>query len=160
MREAKTEYSAARYINAFFNSYFVIEGLFGNGEWRSDAVVRELSKSATFVSFVNAFLEKTSLYNDPTQGLTEDQLRSELKSRGQGYDAVGLIKLIVKKRGDLHHFSLESTKLQGTPLNNSDFKTISLVAFTLAGNALMSRLEEHAKSLDAESPDGEKRSQD
>ena len=144
-REAKTEYSAARYINAFFNSYFIIEGFFGNGKFKTNAVIDELTKSAVFKGFVQELLDDVGKNNNPDEGMTKAQLEAELKAKGQDYTAEGLIKYMVETRGSLHHFSIKSPKPQGTPLNNADYKRLAFVTFALAGKSLSHRLEEQAK---------------
>jgi hypothetical protein len=59
-REGRTEFRLGRYIDAFFKFYFVIEGLFGNGQWRTDDVIRELSKSKVFTGFVQKIVDEVS----------------------------------------------------------------------------------------------------
>jgi hypothetical protein len=144
-REAKTEYSAARYINAFFNSYFIIEGLFGNGKFKTNGVIEELTKSSIFTGLVQKFLDEVSKNDDPDEGMTKAQLEAELKSKNQNYTAEGLIRYVIETRGSLHHFSMKSPRPQGTPLNNADYKRLALIAFTLAGNSLMYYLGQQAK---------------
>lgn len=146
-RKAKAEYSAARYIGAFFNSYFIIEGLFGNGKWKTDAVIAELLKSSVFTGFVQQFLDETAKNDNLGDGMTKAQLEAELKTRDQPYTTEGLIGLIVKKRGELHHFSIGSSKAQGTPLNNADYKRIAVMAFSFAGDSLLHYLSEQEKQL-------------
>jgi hypothetical protein len=145
-REAKLEYSASRYISTFFNSYFIIEGLFGNGKWKTEAVIKEFSNSTVFTKFVQDYMDEVAANNDLNEGMTKAQLEEELKSRDQPFTAEGLIRLIVKKRGELHHFSIESSQAQGTPLNNSDYKKIALISFILAGNALVHYIGEYEKA--------------
>lgn len=135
-REAKTEYANARYINAFINSYLIIEGLFANGKWKSDAVIDELGKSTVFREFVQNLLDEVAGNDDPAEGMTRAQLEVDLHTRGQDYTAEGLIRLLVRNRGDLHHFSIESTKAQGTPLNNAAYKRLAFMAFKFAGDSL------------------------
>lgn len=144
-REAKTEYSAARYINAFINSYLIIEGLFGNGKFKTNAVIDELNKSAAFKGFVQELLDDIGKNNDPDEGMTKAQLEAELKAKGQDFTVEGLIKYVVETRGSLHHFSIKSSKAQGTPLNNADYKRLAIVTFALAGTSLSHHLEEQAK---------------
>jgi hypothetical protein len=141
-RESKNEYSIGRYINSFFNSYFVIEGLFGNGKWRKEAIVRELTQSSIFSAFVESYLDEVSKNNDPREGMTKAQLLKELQKVNQPFTSEGLLTLIVETRGRLHHFSIKSTQAQGTPLNNFDYKRIALIAFKLAGDALSHYLGE------------------
>lgn len=140
-REAKVEYSAGRYINSFFNSYFIIEGLFGNGKWRKEAVVKELTDSSVFSGFVQSFLDEVDKNNDPNEGLTKAQLTDELQKINQPFTVEGLVKCLVETRGRLHHFSIASSKAQGTPFNHLDYKSISLIGFVMAGNSLMHYLQ-------------------
>lgn len=135
-REAKVEYTAGRYINSFFNSYFIIEGLFGNGKWRKDAVVHELTQSSVFSGFVQGFLDEVGANNNPNEGMTKAQMTEELQKIRQPYTVEGLVKCIVETRGKLHHFSVASTKAQGTPFNHMDYKNIALISFIMAGNSL------------------------
>lgn len=144
-RETKSEYAIGRYINSFFNSYFIIEGLFGNGKWRKEAIVKELTNSQVFSSFVQGFLDKVARNSDRAEGMTKDQLESDLKSANLPYSVDGLVKLIVETRGKLHHFSINSTQAQGTPFNHLDYKQIALIGLVLAGNALTHYLDEEAK---------------
>ncbi len=152
-REAKAEYSAARYISAFFNSYFIIEGLFGNRQWRERDVCRELVNSPVFSGFVKELLDEVATNDDPLQGMTKAQLEEELKARDQPYTVEGLVRLIVKKRGELHHFTVGSSKAQGSPLNNLDYKRIAVMTFGFASNALLHFLEEKEKQIKSASVD-------
>jgi hypothetical protein len=140
-REAKAEYSAGRYINSFFSSYFVIEGLFGNGKFKKKDVVRELTGSQIFSGFVQTYLDEVAQNHDLDEGMTKDQLLAELKKANQPFTVEGLVKLIVETRGRLHHFSIASTQAQGTPFNHLDYKGISLVTFLFAGHSLMHYFE-------------------
>ena len=135
-KESKNEYSSGRYITSFFNSYFIIEGLFGNGQWRKRDIVRELTSSPVFSGFVQSFLDSVEKIKNPAEGMTKDQTTEELKKFNQPFTVEGLVKIIVETRGKLHHFSISSTQPQGTPLNHFDYKRIALIGFTLAGDAL------------------------
>lgn len=138
-REAKNEFSLGRYINSFINSYFIIEGLFGDGKWRKEAVIRELTKSPVFSGFVQSFLDEVALNSDLGHGLTKEQLTEEITPRP--FTVEGLVKAMVETRGKLHHFSIGSTQRQGTPFNQLDYKRMALIAFTLAGNSLIHYLQ-------------------
>jgi hypothetical protein len=92
-----------------------------------------------------AIYETASNNHDLNEGLTKDQLIQELNSRGQELTTEGLIKLLVKKRGELHHFSIKSSKQQGTPFNNLDYKTITFIALDLAGRSLIHYMTELEK---------------
>ena len=141
-REAKMEYATGRYINSFFNSYFIIEGLFGNGKWRKEAVVKELTDSPVFSSFVQTLLDEVRNNAAPDEGMTKSQMTQELAKMNQPFTVEGLVKCIVETRGKLHHFSIASTKAQGTPFNHLDYKNIALIGFIMAGNSLMHYVHE------------------
>lgn len=146
-RETKIEYSSGRYINSFFNSYFIIEGLFGNGKWRKEAVVKELALSPVFSGFVQSYLDEVGKNDDPLEGMTKDQLIEELQKFNQPFTVEGLVKFIVETRGKLHHFSIGSTQVQGTPFNNIDFKRPAVISLQLAGESLSHYMQnELAKS--------------
>jgi hypothetical protein len=141
-REAKAEYSTGRYINSFFSSYFIIEGLFGKGLWRKRDIVRELTQSPVFSNFVQNYLDEVSTNQDPGKGMTKVQLTEELQKGNQPFTVEGLITQIVETRGRLHHFSFISTQPQGTPFNHLDYKRISLITFIFAGQSLTHYVEQ------------------
>lgn len=144
-REGKAEFSAGRYINAYINFYLVIEGLFANGKWDKNGVIRELSNSEPFTAIVQSIMNDTGNNHDLNEGTTREQLEAELNTRAQPFTTEGLIKLLVKKRGDLHHFSRSSTRPQGTPFNHMEYKTITFVLFRIASDSLIYWLTEEEK---------------
>jgi hypothetical protein len=93
-------------------------------------------KSPVLTGFIQKMLNGIEMNDDPHQGITKAQLEAELKSRGQDFTVEGLLKVIIKKRGELHHFSLKSAKAQGTPFNHLDYKLISVITMVLASDAL------------------------
>lgn len=135
-REGMNEYRLSRYINAFFNFYFIIEGLFANGKSRANEVIRQYLSSQVLISFVDAVITRVGGNDKPDEGMTKEQLEKELESRGQPLTSEGLVRFLVKKRGELHHFSIASSRKQGTPLNNRDYKVIANIILELAGNSL------------------------
>jgi hypothetical protein len=72
-REAKAEFSIGRYINAYINFYLVIEGLFANGKWDTNGVIRELTNSQPFTSIVKTLLDEIGNNNDLSEGTTREQ---------------------------------------------------------------------------------------
>jgi hypothetical protein len=136
-REAKMEYSGQRYINCFNNSYYIIEGLFGDGKWRKDAIVEKLTKSPVFLGFAQKVFDDIAANDDIENGTTKDMLLAELKAFNQPFTVDGLITLLVETRGKLHHFSIKNTQVQGTPFNHYDFKRIALIALQLAGSSIL-----------------------
>lgn len=119
-REGKLDFEAHRYINAFFNFYFFLEGLYGNGKWRSQQIAAEFKKSR----HISAAMEKTiDGLNDPVWERHRLNLQEFLKASGDDYSVDGLIDFLVGLRGNLHHFSVKQTNLAGHPLNQATFRT-------------------------------------
>ena len=145
-REGHNEYKLSRYINAFYNFYFIIEGLFANGKFKTNDVIREYLASPVLVPIVQEFLDKVGSNYDPNESATREQLEAELKTRDQPITTDAVIKLIVKKRGELHHFNIDSSKQQGTPFNHSDYKMLAFMTLDFSGKALMHYITEAGKN--------------
>lgn len=119
VREGRTEFDAGRFINAYFSFYFFIEGLYGKRKTQ-DRHVREALKSSKHVRA--AVEEAMAIVEGPsTEHLLLD-LHHFLKLKNKEYEVDGLIDLIVRLRGDLHHFQHGGSGLSGHPLNQSDFE--------------------------------------
>src|SRR5437016_2491023 len=66
-REGQNEYKLSRYINAFYNFYFIIEGLFANGKFKTSDVIREYLESPILMPIVQKFFDKVSNNYDPNE---------------------------------------------------------------------------------------------
>lgn len=148
-REGINEYRVGRYINAFFNFYFIIEGLFANGKSGANDVVREYTASEVLMSLVEGIFKVIASNDDESEGATRQQLENQLNARAQPLSPEGLVKLLVKKRGELHHFSLGSSRQQGTPLNHGDYKLIAFIVQELAAKSLVHKIGEAEASQNA-----------
>jgi len=144
-REGRNEYKLSRYINAFYNFYFILEGLFANGKFKTNDVIHEFLKSPILMAVVQKFFDLVSNNHNPQESATREQLEAELKKRDQPLSLEGIITYVVKKRGELHHFHLGAGRQQGTPLNNSDYKMLAFMALDFSGNALMHYINEAGK---------------
>lgn len=136
-REGKNSYNSFAYINAFFNFYFVIEGLHGGGKTKNDQIEEELKKSVKFREIINWAidnLKKETKHFDTINGM--------LKYRQKSLNTESLIELIVKTRGELHHFVNNSNKLQGTPFNNRDFESITWILLGIANLCILYKIVE------------------
>ena len=51
-REARNSYNASRYISAFVNSFFILEGLYANGEFVKNEICRQFLASAAFADSI------------------------------------------------------------------------------------------------------------
>ena len=81
------------------------------------------------------------------------KLTKMLKQRNMSLGVDAILELIVKTRGDLHHFTGNPNKpVQGTPFNHREFRTISFIVMGLALHSILFRVVEinqKAKSAEA-----------
>lgn len=130
-REGKNDFDSFRYINAFINFYFVLEGLYGGGKTKNYAVEEEFKKSNEFCESVEVAIRE--LEKAP-QHL--ENINAMLKFRSKNLDLEGITHLLVSTRGELHHFAINSSKTQGTPFNHKKFESIAWVSLFLASAAI------------------------
>jgi len=140
-REGLREFISFRYINAFYNFYFIIEDLYGKGKTKNYEIEEEFKKNETFREFVEWMI--TSWISGRHKINIEKFLLEEHKS----YNVDGLIELIVKVRGNLHHFSSKSSKHKGTPLNNKDFKSMAFLLLGLSNRSILQKIYERNKGI-------------
>lgn len=136
-REGNNDFKSFRYINAFFNFYFILEGLYGNRKTKNYAVEREFKKSKEFNEFVEWMIDH--LRKAPRHLKKVNEM---LKYRSKNLDVDGIIHLVVATRGDLHHFADDPNKTRGTPFNHKEFESIAWVALGLAIRAILQKMIE------------------
>lgn len=137
-REGINDFESFRYINAFYNFYFIIEDLYGGGKSKNKDVEKELKKSDEFKSFVQWMID--NLHNDNKKHF--DNICNYLKRHNKNFDIDGLIFIIVRMRGQLHHYSGKSTQVHGTPFNQKDFESIAYLSLGLAVRAILHKILE------------------
>jgi hypothetical protein len=143
-REGLNDYTSHRYINAYFNYYFFIEDLFGEGHSKNVKVLHAFKRSAE----LRWAVEKTA--NDiQTQNMPDHiaALEAFLKREGLSWNTDGLLALLVQTRGTLHHFSQKSTKLKGHPLNQETFRSMAFLAFAICLNVITRRIPRPRNSV-------------
>jgi len=112
-------------------------------------------KTSTKKAVMKKFQESRQLLDIANDALTQLQNLSEQATKLQkfleGYKctntAIGLLEMLYEARNNLHHFYSKSTRVQGTPFNQSDFDTIALVAMYIATRAISSREVEISQSF-------------
>lgn len=137
-REGINDFESFRYINAFYNFYFIIEDLYGGGKSKNKDVEKELKKSDEFKSFVQWMID--NLHKDNKKHF--DNICNYLKLHSKNFDMDGLIFIIVMMRGQLHHYSGKSTQIHGTPFNQKDFESIAYLSLGLAVRAILQKILE------------------
>lgn len=124
-REGLNDLDTSRYISAFYNFYFVIEGLYGNRKTDNRAVKAEFKKS----KLLRACIKQQILSGWP-RPYREDlpTIDDMLKRVQKPADVDGIIHLLVFMRGDLHHFVNSPTKPTGSPLTQHNYASLALFA--------------------------------
>jgi len=123
-REGRNEFSSFRYVYAFINFYFYLEDLYGFGKTKNIQVEKQFIKSEQINRALNQTINSFSKRH-------QNNLKEFLRIENYQYDNIGIIKLIVKVRGNLHHFSQKSSKKKGHPLNQKDFETMAYLLFCI-----------------------------
>lgn len=132
-REGTIDYHAFRYINAFFNFYFILEGLYGDGKTKNRDVEEQFANSAVLRKAVEDQIQRYKADRNPYH---RDRITKLLKDRSKELDVDGIIHLLVKMRGELHHFTNNPNRPQGTPFNHKAFHAIALLGMVLSTQAI------------------------
>ncbi len=117
-REGKNDYFDLKFINAFFNFYFIIEGMFGNQKTRNNDVLKEFKKSARLREFTQRVID--DFIKPAPKHL--DKLNEMLARKNMMLEVDALLELIVLTRGELHHFTNNPNRPQNTPFSRNEFR--------------------------------------
>lgn len=119
-REGCNDFNSFRYVNAYMNFYFYLEGLYGGGNTKNSAIEKKFKESKHIKLAVRKMIDhlKKSEYSKHLK-----QLQIFLKSEQCKLSVNGIIELIIRIRGNVHHFSIRSSKFQGNPLNQEAFES-------------------------------------
>jgi len=114
-------YRISQYILAFYQFYFVIEGLYANGKFRTNEVLKEFQKSKKFTEVceyaMKFFSTNCAEMNEKiNQFLSQEELECSV---------IGMQTLILRMRGNLHHYSHKCKKDQPIPTNQEKYKEIA-----------------------------------
>ena len=134
-RQGEADLDEGKFINAFFNYYFVLEGLYGSGKTKNYQVLEEFKKSTELRESVERHLGE----KQPMQFIY--QVKAMLDRRKKGPDADGFLSLLVWTRGDLHHFANNPNKAGGSPLTHDEYEGIAMLARYLSRRGLMAQVE-------------------
>lgn len=135
--EGMNQFKSFKYITAFFNFYFIIEDFYGDGKSQNAAVEKAFKESKEFRSFIQWAIN--NIVNDNDRRHFEN-ISSYLKIYNKSFDVDGLIILIVRLRGQLHHYIGKSTQLQGTPLNHTKFESLAYLTYQIALRAILNKI--------------------
>ena len=126
IRQAGIDWDSQRYLSAFFDYYHFIEGLFADGKSSEPQVV------ARFVGntcLMNAAEQALDIFRGPDYDQHLVNLRVHLDEEKLAETADGILRLLVRMRGRLHHYAHKpSPKRRGHPLNESDYEALASLA--------------------------------
>lgn len=134
-KEGINEFTSHRYINAFYNFYFVLEDLYGEGKTRNNDVADGFRKSQDFTEIMEWMIQ--NLDKDKKH---KNNIVKFCNEEGVSYDVGGLIKLLLKVRGNLHHYSSRSSKHLGTPFSHEEFESIAYLTLGLSVHTILRRI--------------------
>jgi hypothetical protein len=140
-REASNEFRQGRYAGAFCNFYLVLEDLYGAGKTRNKDIEWQFKNCPEMRESVLWTMDNYLTKRDHAANV-----RRLCSEEHRQYTVDGLIELLVRVRGNLHHFSAKSSKRHGTPLNQEDFESIAFFAMGLACRAVTRRLVDTRRS--------------
>lgn len=123
-REGSSNFEDHKYIVAFQNYFLMIEGLFGKGKSGTNQLVNAFSSSKELKTAIDAMLEKIQ---EDKQHAHYIRLSEQIDELNRSVDVDGVLYWLVSTRGALMHFSLNSTRKQGTPLSNDEYRTHAYV---------------------------------
>ncbi len=117
--ESMRDFGGGRYIQSFYNSFFILESFYGRGKTGTKNVIREFSKSDELMKAISQNFHMISGKAD---------LHEFYEEEGCKIDIEGTLHLLVKVRGKLHHYYSGSSRRQGTPFNQRHFRDIANLA--------------------------------
>jgi hypothetical protein len=129
-REGENDWIAGKFINAFFNYYFTLEGLYGNKKTKNRQIEEEMMKSPGLLAQMERF----------NQGQHPVEHLRQLGKMLNGADvptSEDLIGLLVSTRGKLHHFQNNPNREQGSPLVHDKYEGIAYLARQLAHGSIL-----------------------
>ncbi len=130
-REGMVFFNRFQYVQAFYQFYFVIEDFFASGKSGKKQVLSEFHKSSEFEELCN----KTLIELFKTEKHREN-LKRFFEECNCEPTHIGLQELLFEMRGALHHFSSGSSRPKGTPFNQKEFESISLLSMYLVTLAI------------------------
>jgi hypothetical protein len=134
-REGENNWTDGKYINAFFNYYFVLEGLHGNRKTKNYQIEEAMLQSTTLLCLVDKYLHG----NHPMQHLEQLAKMLNLTVIPTAQD---FVKLLVSTRGRLHHFQNNPNREQGSSLVHDKYEGIAYLARQLAHGSILELLSQ------------------
>ncbi len=133
-REGGDEFEHFRYVQAFYDYYFVLEGLYAQGRSSENQVLGAFASNDELHRICAEALANFAHLEDHTS-----RLQQVLAEEGCSWSTQGLMRLIIRLRGRLHHYSPRSRKAQPTPFEQESFRSVALLVSHMATLAIALR---------------------
>jgi hypothetical protein len=134
-REGKNELYQFRFINAFYNLFFVLEGLYGKGKSGTKELTTAFGSSPDFSPIAIAGWRALVEQDKELAGRALSEMGAQQDATDDQMISM-LIDWIISTRGSTHHFYLRSSRKQGTPLNQHSYEPIARFTLLLAERAI------------------------
>jgi hypothetical protein len=131
-REGMNDYMEQRYVQAYYNFYFVVEGLFAEGKSSEAQVVKAFQQSTEMTDVTNYALD--AIRRDAKHWNALGKIFDDLNCP---VDVTGAQRVLIRLRGQLHHYSKKSKRTQANPFTEADFHSPSWFAMAFAQMALL-----------------------
>jgi hypothetical protein len=120
-REGLNALRRFRNIQAFFHFYFVLEGLYGSGQYETKKVKQAFARSKILTSVIDLCIHQG--FPTPFHGKNQT-IEQMIQGLSKTANLDGVLHLMVRSRGQLHHF-LNPAKSLGTPLTDDQYECLA-----------------------------------
>jgi hypothetical protein len=134
-QEADREFQAERYIQSYYNLYFILEGLYAGGRFREKAVADAFTRSPDLVNSTQWMLRQLRQFAANPYHL--NRLERLFRDEACEMDVPGTHRLIVRLRGRLHHYAPRNPKFQPIPFNQEHFQSPAWFLMGLTTHLIM-----------------------
>jgi hypothetical protein len=135
-KEGINEFTSRRYINAFYNFYFILEDIYGKGKTKNKDISETFRQSKDLIQIIEWTLKDVIGKNKRHS----DNIKNFCVEERVTYDVTGIIDLLQRIRGNLHHYSSKSSKHLGTPFTHEDFESIAFLTMCLALQTILRKI--------------------
>ncbi len=141
-REGMVHYKKQEYINSFLNFFLMLEGAFANGKFRKNDVITEFKKSEVLVNSINKAIQTIERQANQIHKKWLDKYYD----RQTNLNSDEIIKILVKERGALSHYSMQNKRRQRNSFENKNYQTIAFIAMMICKySSIKLRLEPYKK---------------
>jgi hypothetical protein len=144
-KEGKNHFESFDYIDAFYDFYFVFEGLYGAGKHGTN-LLRQFKNDKEFRKIIEFVIKQFK--DEPRHSDEIKKLLIETKiSIEADINIDNMIKLLQNVRGNLHHYYIRSSVRQVNPFHQREYESIALFAMIIAARSIAQKMYEINKLL-------------